>query len=803
MKAKIQFLFIIIFSYVLFLFIGCHNETQEAAGTLSNSAFSISASIPSGFYSEDLLVEVSMPKGTEVYYTEDGSFPSKDNANSILYEDTIFLPCYDELTIYTLKFIGYNGEITSPVETYTYFTSTDITNRFDTMVVNISGSNDDFYGYEDGILIEGKSRDEYLAANPDIIEAKTKDPAGYNLRGIESERPVTVQIFDADGTNLLTQHCGIRVSGNYTRIKKQKSLQLFARRSYDEHGTFHTSLFPEIRTKTDGTILQKNNRLQLRNSGDDFNHGFIRDSLVHSLARDYQFPLTYVDKPASVFLNGQYQGFYWLREPYQNGYMENMYGSTDGEFITISLNEYEMSPVEDADETKRKALEKYIDEYQNIYDTYSIADMNDDAIFQDFCELVDVENYLQYYAIELYIGNKDWPYNNVKAYKYVPNDETARKELRQEDYMPFKHSYAKDANICDGRYRYLLFDSDYSFYLQDRYTSYTYSEDNVAILSNNAQSPIFSNLMARTDCRNYFINVLCDLMNDSFSYENVEKTVTALDASRKAELEYFLTNSDARDASTSIRTVDENIDAILEFAKNRPEFMHTFIQSDFPVSTPYTITIDMPETATVSVNTLEQVPDGFEGTYYASSGLTLCAKTDIGHSFADFTINGKHFHTNKLSLSEKELLELLQGGTTLSVNIIVDDSDITMPVLYTLSTEGDNDEIIFYNPSSHDVSTSGLYITDDETNLRKTAIPSIKLAAGESLTMYGRKNQSSEAAFQPRMGFNLRTGEILIISDSTGNIISRLTIPDMQNESSTYQLDLFTNTYYEINDNFK
>jgi len=231
--------------------------------------------------------------------------------------------------------------------------------------------------------------------------------------------------------------------------------------------------------------------------------------------------------------------------------------------------------------------------------------------------------------------------------------------------------------------------------------------------------------------------------------------------------------------------------------------MHTFIQSDFPVSTPYTITIDMPETATVSVNTLEQVPDGFEGTYYASSGLTLCAKTDIGHSFADFTINGKHFHTNKLSLSEKELLELLQGGTTLSVNIIVDDSDITMPVLYTLSTEGDNDEIIFYNPSSHDVSTSGLYITDDETNLRKTAIPSIKLAAGESLTMYGRKNQSSEAAFQPRIGFNLRTGEILIISDSTGNIISRLTIPDMQNESSTYQLDLFTNTYYEINDNFK
>lgn len=800
MKTRHNFLILII-SIPLLLIPGLYfqnNFVSEAAG---DSTTLISASIPSGFYKEDLLVEISAPEDTEVYYTEDGSFPSRDNANSILYEEAISLPCYDELTVYTLKVVGYTEESVSPVETYTYFTDTNIANRFDTLVVNISGSDDDFYGYDNGILVEGKARDEYLAANPDIEEAEAKDPAGYNLRGLESERPVTVQVFDSNGADLLTQHCGIRVSGNYTRGKNQKSLQLFARSSYDEHGTFHVSLFPEIRTKTDGTILQRNNRLQLRNSGDDFNHGFIRDSLVHSLAKDYNFPLTYVDKPACVFLNGQYQGFYWIREPYQNGYMENMYGSTDGEFVTIALNEYEMSPVEDADETKRETLKEYTEEYQDIYDTYSFADFNDDAVFSDFCKLVDVENYLQYYAIELYIGNKDWPYNNVKAYKYVPNDEHALSELNEEDYMPFNGSDAKDANICDGRYRYLLFDSDYSFYLQDRYTSYSYSEDNMAILSNNAQSPIFSNLMTRQDCRSYFINVLCDLMNDSFSYRNIEKTVTALDDSRRSELEYFLTNSDAPDESASVETVAENIEAILEFAENRPESMHTFIQSDFPVSTPYTITVDMPKTATLSINTLEQVSDGFEGNYYANCGLTLCAKTDIGHSFADFTINGKHFNTNNLSLTEEDLLELLQGGTELSVNIIVDDSDITVPVLYTLDTEDDNDEIVFYNPSGHEVSTKGLYITDDAANLRKTAIPAITLAAGESFTMYGRKNQSSDASFKPRMGFNLRTGETLIISDSAGNIISQLTIPDMQNDGSVYQLDLFSGSYYEVNKN--
>lgn len=797
MKHPIYLSIIAIFS-VLLMGMGFYLEKEITVDATGDSLSVLSVATPSGFYSEDILVEITAPEHAEVYYTEDGSFPSADNENSMLYEDPFTLPCYDELTVYTLKFIAYLEDSVSPVQTYTYFTGSDIANRFDTNVISITGSDNDLYSYENGIFVEGKLRDEFLATNPDITEAEAKDPAGYNLRGMESERPVTVQIFDSEGTDLLTQHCGLRISGNYTRGKSQKSLQLFARSSYDEHGRFHVTLFPETLKKTDGTISQRSNRLLLRNSGDDFNHGFIRDSLIHSLAKDYDFPLTYIDKPAAVFINGQYNGFYWMREPYQNGYMENVYGSTDGEFITLALNEYKMIPVEEADESKAKALEEYTKEYQDIYDTYSIADFNDETIFEEFCKHVDVENYLQYYAIKLYVGDKDWPYNNVKAYKYVPNNKEDITFASSDEYMPFSYSSAKDENICDGRYRYLLFDSDYSFHLQDRYTSYAYNEDNLAILSNNAQSPIFSNLMSREDCRSYFINVLCDLMNDSFSYDNIEHTLERLDKYRRAELEYFLINSDAVDETATIQTVDENLNTILEFAKNRPEAMHSFIQSDFPVSTPYTIKVDMPYTASLSVNTIEEVYDGFEGIYYASNGLTLQAGTDIGHSFADFTINGKHFNDSFLALTEEELLDLLQGSNELSVSIIVDDSDITVPVLYTLDTESDNDSIVFYNPSAHDVSTAGLYITDEPDNLYKTKIPTITLAPGESFTMYGRKNQDTDAAFKPRMGFNLRTGETLIVSDSQGNTISHIVIPDMLEDGSVYQLDLFNGKYYEV-----
>jgi len=228
---------------------GFYLEKEITVDATGDSLSVLSVATPSGFYSEDILVEITAPEHAEVYYTEDGSFPSADNENSMLYEEPFTLPCYDELTVYTLKFIAYLEDSISPVHTYTYFTGSDIANRFDTNVISITGSDNDLYSYENGIFVEGKLRDEFLATNPDITEAEAKDPAGYNLRGMESERPVTVQIFDSEGTDLLTQHCGLRISGNYTRGKSQKSLQLFARSSYDEHGRFHVTLFPETLKK--------------------------------------------------------------------------------------------------------------------------------------------------------------------------------------------------------------------------------------------------------------------------------------------------------------------------------------------------------------------------------------------------------------------------------------------------------------------------------------------------------------------------------------------------------------------------
>ena len=117
--------------------------------------------------------------------------------------------------------------------------------------------------------------------------------------------------------------------------------------------------------------------------------------------------------PAAVYINGEYAGFYWVKEPFSAGQMEELQGAAEGSFERVTLQEFYKTAGEEGEEKNRS-----IEDYQEIYDTYAEADLTDDTVFAELCSRIDLENYLAYYALEIYIANKDWPYNNVRAYRY-------------------------------------------------------------------------------------------------------------------------------------------------------------------------------------------------------------------------------------------------------------------------------------------------------------------------------------------------------------------------------------------------
>ena len=790
-------MFIFLLSAAFLLWIALFWQSNTGTGSaVTDSAFMISHE--SGFYRHSLHIRITPVQDAVIYYTTDGSEPSSTSSSSFLYESPIALKASLEEKSYSLRFrLYFDDGTSSKVYSYSYILGYFIHERYHTYVVNIAGDPDSLFGYENGIFVEGKLRDDFLAEHPELEEAAAKDPANYNIRGRESERPVSFQIFDERGTLLTSQDCGLRIFGNASRSKMQKSFQLFARKEYDTWGNFHLSLFPQLRRETDGTILDRYNRLVFRNSGNDFAKAFIRDTLIQQLAADYGFPFSTPYLPSAVYINGEYFGFYWIKVPFSSGQMDEFYGATDGHFERVTIQEFYKKAGED-----EEAANWIIDDYQTVYDAYVDAELSDDTVYRRLCRQIDVENYLSYYALEIYIGNKDWPYNNVRAWRYIADD----------------GNYT-EGTVFDGRYRYLLYDTDYSFGLISDVPSYSCEEDNIAVLLNNYQSPIFCNLMERADCREMFTNYVCDLMNDSFSPESVYLAAQELILARDAELPHYLETLPP-DVAT-METVNAETANILLFAQNRPGYMHNFLQKDYALFYPYFLHIESPEDTKVSVNSIEDAGSEFSGIYYADNSLTLKASVNEGHRFAYWLVNGTQYREAELTLSSDELKTLLsipiqeeeefaapegfgtlgyaesETNPTLDICLVEEDLPDASFTISRIRAKGTDDLVEISNPSDHEVFLKGLYLSDDAAHLKKTKIPDRVLAPGESLTLYGKKNRQMSAFAAPRLDFSLRKYETLYLSDESGTILENIPIPDMGREGSDYVRDPFSGKFYE------
>lgn len=794
---SIILMFIFLLSAAFLLWIALFWQGNASTGSVvTDSAFMISHE--SGFYRHSLRIRITPVRDAIIYYTTDGSEPSSTSSSSFLYESPIALKASLEEKSYPLRFrLYFDDGTSSKVYSYSYLLGYFIHERYHTYVVNISGDPDSLFGYENGIFTEGKLRDDFLAENPELEEAKAKDPANYNIRGRESERPVSFQIFDEQGTLLTSQDCGLRIFGNASRAKQQKSFQLFARKEYDAWGNFHLSLFPELRRETDGTILDRYNRLVFRNSGNDFAKAFIRDTLIQQLAAEYGFPFSTPYLPSAVYINGEYAGFYWIKVPFSSGQMDEFYNVTDGHFERVTIQEFYKKAGEDDEEANW-----IINDYQTVYDAYVDAELSDDTVYRQLCAQIDVENYLAYYALEIYVGNKDWPYNNVRAWRYIADD----------------GNYEK-GGVFDGRYRYLLYDTDYSFGLISDVPSYSCEEDNIAVLLNNYQSPIFCNLMERADCREMFTNYVCDLMNDSFSPESVYLAAQKLIPARDAELPHYLETLPS-DIAT-METVNAETANILLFAQNRPGYMHTFLQKDYALFYPYFLQVESPKDTKVSVNSIDDAGSEFSGIYYADNSLTLKASVNEGHRFAYWLVNGTQYKEAELTLSSDELKALLsipipeeeefaapegfgtlgyaesETNPTLDIRLVEEDLPDASFTISRIRAKGTDDLVEISNPSGHEVFLRGLYLSDDAADLKKTKVPERVLGPGESLTLYGKKNRQTPAFASPRLDFSLRKYETLYLSDENGTVLEEITIPDLGWEGSDYVRDPFSGKFYE------
>ncbi len=431
-------------------------------------ALTLTFSMKSGFYSRPAeLVITCSNEEADIYYTTDGSLPDDSDLYFDEYieldmttekEDVIshyagtesgedFMPLQDFPSAHVIRAVAMLEDGTcSEVVSGTYFIGYDRKELYgDALIVSLMMEEDDLFDYQTGIYVLGAIHEAWAAEQAGSFE-NWEAQGNFTQHGREWERPVTVDFMPAQGEGF-TQAMGVRIKGGASRGYKHKSLRLIAREAYGEKKVKYP-VFEDNICEQDGTILERYKSFTLRNGGNDVNFSKIRDPYITAVAEGLRME-TAATRPAIAFINGEYWGMYTLTEEFTDNYIDYHYGISNENVVLFKSGGVQEGVESDG--------QLYWDMFRYIVDN----DMNDPACYAKACEMLDMGSYADYLALTLYIGNQDGIFHNN-------NWEMWRVRKPEES----EHPYA------DGKWRVMLFDTDYS---SGVYTDgKSYGEDDVS-----------------------------------------------------------------------------------------------------------------------------------------------------------------------------------------------------------------------------------------------------------------------------------------------------------------------------------
>ena len=694
------------------------------------------------FNEETIYLSFSAPDDdiSDFFYSLDGSHPLGDNGLMFVDEIELSADVPDELleqegsrhvarlNSYIVKVVGrYADGSHTDVHTRSYFVGPGANERFGTLIFSLSTDPFNLYDTEYGIL---------------------SDRLLYE-RGRDVERPVYLELIDHDGQSLLAQNAGIRLFGGASRGSGRKSYKLHARRIYDVlHSRFAHDFFPDDFSYR-GHPIGSYDKITLRaTSGGN-------DEMGMRMAANTPLMDTQSKRAATVFINGQFEGFYWLTQVYDDDYFDRHNEMRNGEWITLRIHEgprvtdRTLSP----DEIRATA------EFEQVYELF-YQDLTEDATYQALCEQIDVESFLWYYAIQLYIGNEDWPENNFKVYRYWGDDE----QVGAADWP----------STADGRWRPLIFDLDNSLRHRPMRDDMPQLGSLLGLVPSdeehphlnfyeNPSSPILMSLLSRADLRERFVTIVCDLMNGAFSAAAMEEAALWTEGERQKgydEREDFVENR-------------------ADFGKERPAEMKRQMEAFLAVPPEgHTLHVARHPVADIMVNSIT-VADDFSAFYYDICDVRISAAPAPGHQFSHWLINGEPVYDEQL---------LFHGGGNTSsddiyVELVLVAAENLVPVVSLIDHEGGMDYLELYNPYLADMDLRRFFISDKPENPYRQILADYILKPGQSVVLYCDNYLSADALGGCFLSFSLRSGETLLITDLHGERVFEMLLPRMGDDN--------------------
>ncbi len=708
------------------------------------------------FYSETIEVELSCDdENAVIYYTINGNDPDTDDKK---YTAPIKISAKSEVTATTIKALAVTDGKKSDTVVKSFITGRNVNERFtdDTLIFVLSSDEYNLYDYYYGIAVEGYLRDKYMNEEYSGGEVKPTDPANFNIRGRESERPMYVEVYNNKGDQLISQAAGARVVGGYSRANEQKSWRLIARKEYSpETGKFRYPFFRDARDAYGG-LLTRYDRITLRDGGNDREFAGLRDELTITLAKKAGFSDVQNVRPAAVFLNSKYYGFSWLHEAFSNDYLAGKYGGNADNYRILGAKELEMESDDPEDEKIMKDWNRVLE--------LAAGDLTVQKNFDEFCSLVDIENLMLYYAIQIYIDNKDWPGNNFKVWKYYPSED----EQVTSPYL-------------DGRFRFLMFDAEFAWGLYGA----GYHDDTLSAVlwgpHMQGQSTVLMGILKRTDMRDRFMATMCELMSGAFSADSVKEALEALEKMSDPEQMYALKNGFISSWANEWSFADSR-KQITEFGENRERIMIRCLKKIYEISGDlYNVNIRVPSGGDVKLGTQTvKSGDTYSVDYFKECNAELKALPYDGYAFDHWEINGKTFSEGTVRISS----QMAEDGNVRIILYLKKTEKAGNVTISEIYTAGEGDWIEIYNPTSAAVNLKGYYLSDKASLPEKYKLPDIVVPEGGVVTIVCKNNKEQSALMRHQTNFSLKTGETLYFRDPDLNIISQVPILEISPDES-------------------
>lgn len=483
------------------------------------------------------------------------------------------------------------------------------------------------------------------------------------------ERPVHIDFFEQDNSLAFSLDAGMQVHGGWTRAFAQKSLAVFFRKQYGSANLSY-QVFPS-------KPIDKFENLVFRNSGNDWNNTMFRDAMMTSLLRKLDIDIQ-AFRPAILYLNGDFYGITNIREKINEHYLEANHPSIDKDEIDLlELNGHTLN----GDSLSFNQIIQFI----------ANNPLTVQANYEEVKSRMDVENYALYQLSNIYFDNLDWPGNNLKYWR---------------------------PRTFDGKFRWILFDTDFGFGFFGGYNSNTLA---MALAPNgDPEWPnppwstfLFRKLVENGEFRDMFINRFADCLNYTFHKD----TVFALIDSCAAKIESSMALHFSKYGSNQT-TWENNVQALRTFAFYRRSNIRGFITNQFQLQNGlFTLTISSNTSGAgnIKVNSLSLETFPWSGIYFRDVPIKVWPVPNPGYVFQGWTgdtITGQ----DTLTLSPNGNLFIVANYISVPIapTTLVINEFMASNANDTVDNFGDHDDWIeIYNPGSDTIDVAGWYFSDE------------------------------------------------------------------------------------------